>query len=175
MRKYPPDWRGYTGVSGLRAWRADRGGLRAARRVDMAPGRSVVPVGVICERWGESMCGSIRRRNSVVPSGGGPCAWGPGGQAASRGAAAGWARPGPVRVFAHRRTGSVRGRSGRRLGVRADCQLNGPVPGLGLAGDLVHRRAVYGLLLGQEGDELPELGPVRADELDGGLLRLAHH
>jgi hypothetical protein len=64
---------------------------------------------------------------------------GPGkGQAASRGAAAGRAGRGPGRVFAHRRTGSVPGHS-RRLSMRGDRQLNGPVPGHRLADDLVHR------------------------------------
>src|SRR5215471_9016885 len=51
---------------------------------------------------------------------------------------------------------------------------SGPVLGHWLADDPVHRRAIYRLLLHQEIDELLELGPVRADELDGGLLCLAY-
>ena len=60
------------------------------------------------------------------------------GQAASCSAAAGRAGPGPVRVLAHRCTGSVPGHRGR-LGMRGDRQLNGPVPRHRLADDLVHR------------------------------------
>src|SRR5215469_8090120 len=120
------------------------------------------------------MYGSTRRTNSALPSRSRLCALGPERTAALPGAAAGRARRGPVRIHAHRPAGSVRGHSGRRLGMRGDGQLSGPVLGYGLADDPVHRRAIYGLLLHQESDELLELGPVRADELDGGLLCLSY-
>src|SRR5215469_838266 len=94
------------------------------------------------------MYGSTRRTNSALPS------------------AAGYApRAGKDGSFTRCR---------RRLGMRGDRQLSGPVPGHWLADDPVHRRAIYGLLLHQEIDELLELGPVRADELDGGLLCLSY-
>jgi hypothetical protein len=53
-----------------------------------------------------------------------------------------------------------------------DRQLHGPAPGDRLADYLVNRLAVYGLLFQQQSDELPEAGPVRADECNGGLLCL---
>src|SRR5215831_10649442 len=121
------------------------------------------------------MYGSTRRTNSALLSRSRLCALGPERTAALPGAAAGRARRGPVRIHAHRPAGSVRGHSGcRRLGMRGDRQLSGPVLGYWLADDPVHRRAIYRLLLHQEIDELLELGPVRADELDGGLLCLAY-